>query len=55
MATLPCVLAVETLLAGTLQQRGVVHPATWLAPCEWVARLQVRGNHPCGQAHTSDP
>jgi hypothetical protein len=42
LAVLPCALALEALLAGELQARGVVHPATWLSPDEWLARLQAR-------------
>jgi NAD(P)-dependent dehydrogenase (short-subunit alcohol dehydrogenase family) len=43
LAVLPCALAVEALLRGELAARGVVHPATWLAPAEWLARLERRG------------
>ena len=43
LAVLPCALAVEALLAQELPGRGVVRPATWLAPGEWVTRLQARG------------
>jgi hypothetical protein len=42
LAVLPCALAVEALLAGELQARGVVHPVTWRSTGEWLARLQAR-------------
>jgi hypothetical protein len=45
LAVLPCALAVEALLSGSLRARGVVHPAAWLAPDEWVARLRARQVH----------
>jgi putative NAD(P)-binding protein len=42
LAVLPCALALEALLSGELCQRGLVRPAAWLPPDEWVARLQTR-------------
>ena len=42
LAVLPCALALEALLAGELQARGLVQPVAWLAPDEWLARLQAR-------------
>jgi hypothetical protein len=43
LAILPCALAVEALLDGSLATRGVLSPATWLTPTEWIARLAARG------------
>jgi hypothetical protein len=43
LAVLPCALAVESLLSGELKRRGLVHPACWLGPDEWVKRLRARG------------
>jgi short subunit dehydrogenase-like uncharacterized protein len=43
LAILPCALATAALLDGSLAARGLVHPATWLAPDTWVERLQARG------------
>lgn len=43
LVILPCALALRALLTGELQQGGLVHPATWLAPDEWVRRLEARG------------
>jgi hypothetical protein len=43
MAVLPCALAVEALISGELHHRGVVPPAAWLDPDEWMARLQAHG------------
>jgi short subunit dehydrogenase-like uncharacterized protein len=43
LAVLPCALAVEALLRGEPVPRGVVRPATWLPPDQWLARLQRRG------------
>ena len=42
LAVLPCALALEALLSGELRQRGLVRPGAWLAPDEWLARLQSR-------------
>jgi hypothetical protein len=43
LAILPCALALQALLAGEPLPHGVVPPATWLAPDEWIARLEQRG------------
>lgn len=43
LAILPCALAIEALLNGTLRQRGVLRPSDWLSPEEWIARLGARG------------
>jgi hypothetical protein len=43
MAILPCVFALESLLSGTLQARGLIHPETWLTSEQWVERLEARG------------
>jgi len=43
LAILPCALALQALLSGELHRRGLVHPATWLEPDEWVRRMTMRG------------
>jgi len=43
LAILPCALALQALLTGELQRRGLVHPATWLEPEAWVRRLTASG------------
>jgi short subunit dehydrogenase-like uncharacterized protein len=43
LAILPCALAIQALLAGESLPLGVVPPATWLAPDEWIDRLERRG------------
>jgi short subunit dehydrogenase-like uncharacterized protein len=43
LAILPSLLALEALLAGSLTGRGVVHPAAWLSPRDWAARLSEKG------------
>jgi NAD(P)-dependent dehydrogenase (short-subunit alcohol dehydrogenase family) len=43
LAILPCALVLEALLCGELRQPGVISPATWLAPEEWIVRLRARG------------
>ena len=43
LAVLPCALALESLLDGSLRTTGVLHPWHWLAPAEWIARLEAKG------------
>lgn len=43
LAILPCAVALQRLLEGDLRERGVIHPAGWLAPETWAAELQRRG------------
>lgn len=43
LAILPCAFAVQSLLAGDLTDRGVLRPAGWMTPDEWLARLRGRG------------
>lgn len=43
LAILPAALAIEALLSGELQQRGVLDPSDWLEPDAWLQRLARRG------------
>ena len=43
LVILPLAVALRALLDGDLGKRGVLHPAGWLAPGEYLARLQSRG------------
>ena len=43
LAVVPCALALARLLAGEPLARGVVRPATWLTPEQWVSQLGARG------------
>jgi hypothetical protein len=43
LAILPCALVLEALASGELRQRGLLRPGSWLAPEEWIFRLQARG------------
>jgi len=40
---LPCALAFEGLLDGSLDGRGLIQPSTWLPPADWLHRLTARG------------
>jgi short subunit dehydrogenase-like uncharacterized protein len=50
LAILPCALAIQALLAAEPLPSGVVSPATWLPPDEWIARLARRGLRFQGEA-----
>ncbi len=43
LAILPCAMALQRLLQGKLQERGLIHPAEWLSPETWIAELHNRG------------
>jgi hypothetical protein len=43
LAILPCAMTLERLLEGALRERGVIHPAGWLAADAWIAELRKRG------------
>jgi short subunit dehydrogenase-like uncharacterized protein len=43
LAIVPCAMAIEALLGGDVTERGVLSPSTWLAPAEWLRRLEARG------------
>jgi len=43
LAILPCALALARLLAGEPLPPGVVSPATWLTPDQWITQLEARG------------
>jgi len=43
LAVLPCALALARLLARAPLPPGVVSPATWLTPDQWVSQLGARG------------
>jgi NAD(P)-dependent dehydrogenase (short-subunit alcohol dehydrogenase family) len=43
LAVLPCAMALQALIEGDLQQRGVIHPAEWISPDTWIAGLQRSG------------
>jgi NAD(P)-dependent dehydrogenase (short-subunit alcohol dehydrogenase family) len=43
LAILPCAMALQRLLEGDPQERGVVHPAEWIATQGGVAELRKRG------------
>jgi hypothetical protein len=42
LAIVPCVIALESLRTGELQQRGVLNSSAWLEPEEWIERLRQR-------------
>jgi hypothetical protein len=55
LAVLPCALALARLLAGEPLAPGVVSPATWLAPDQWVSQLGARGLRFVGDVRPARP
>ena len=43
LAILPCAMALERLVEGSLPDTGVTHPAAWLSSASWIEDLGRRG------------